>query len=139
MPSVATASIATLSGHVAMLRNVSGVTIAPSSMPISTKHMRATVDGTRIGRPASAAMATASTEPETSPAGMCEKRERDAAGSRGQQRLGGLQDHGARGAGRRHRRGFDARARNTQGTRVPPFSAIGAINAVRAPCRHGVK
>jgi hypothetical protein len=38
-------------------------------MPISTKQTRASVSGTKTGLPASAATATASTEPEISPAG----------------------------------------------------------------------
>ena len=59
-----------LSGQVAMPWSVSGVTMAPSRMPISTRHTRVTGAGTCIGRPASAAMETASTEPEMMPAGI---------------------------------------------------------------------
>jgi hypothetical protein len=58
-----------LSGHVAMPRSVSGVTTAPSRIPISTKHTRASGIGIFIGRPASAATAVASMEPDTRPAG----------------------------------------------------------------------
>ena len=60
---------ATLSGQVVMPARVSGVTTAPSSMPISTKQIRASHSGTRVGRRNRAAVATASTEPETRPAG----------------------------------------------------------------------
>ena len=73
MQIVAKASSAMLSGQVATPRNVSGVTIAPSRMPIIRKQRRATGSGTFIGRPIRAAIATASTEPETSPAGMPRK------------------------------------------------------------------
>ena len=44
--------------------SMAGVTTAPSEMPITTKIARASDAGTSIGRPASAAIATASTEPE---------------------------------------------------------------------------
>src|SRR4051812_32972415 len=67
---VATTSTATLSGQVATPRIVSGVTIAPNRVPIMTKATRVTGAGTRVGRPASDAIATASTDPETSPAGI---------------------------------------------------------------------
>ena len=58
-----------LSGQAAMPRSVAGVTTAPSRMPISTKHTRASGSGTCVGRPSSAATAVTSIEPETSPAG----------------------------------------------------------------------
>jgi len=67
--SVDTVRSATLSGQVVIPVSVSGVTTAPSSMPISMKHRRASHSGILVGRPASAAHATASTDPETSPAG----------------------------------------------------------------------
>ena len=46
-----------------------GVTVAPSDMPIMKKVSRARFPGTIIGRPASAAAATASIEPQINPAG----------------------------------------------------------------------
>ncbi len=58
-----------LAGQVAIPSSVSGVTTAPSNMPTSTKHNRASTCGTFIGRPMSATTATASIEPETRPAG----------------------------------------------------------------------
>ena len=70
MQMVATASTAMLSGQVAMPWSVSGVTIAPSRMPTSTKQTRWNDLGTRIGRPASAAIDTTSTEPDIRPAGI---------------------------------------------------------------------
>ena len=49
--------------------SVAGVTTAPSEMPISTSRMRIGSSGISIGRPASAAAATARIEPERYPAG----------------------------------------------------------------------
>ncbi len=72
--------------------SVSGVTTAPSEMPTITKHGRASRSGTFIGRPASAATATASIEPETRPAGKADQTKRDAADRRDQQRFGNLED-----------------------------------------------
>ena len=60
---------ATLSGQAAIPLSVSGVTTAPSRIPTRTKHTRAIGTGIFMGRPASAAIATASIEPETSPPG----------------------------------------------------------------------
>ena len=60
---------ATLSGQDAIPCSVSGVTTAPKSIPISTKQTRASGNGTRTGRPASAATATASMDPDTNPPG----------------------------------------------------------------------
>src|SRR6185312_4062474 len=69
MQIVEMASSVMLAGHVATPLSVSGVTTVPSTMPMATKHSRARPNGTFMGRPNSAATATASTEPETSPAG----------------------------------------------------------------------
>ena len=62
-------STAMLSGYVAIPCNVSGVTTAPSDMPISTKMARINNVGISIGRPASDAPATARIEPDSQPAG----------------------------------------------------------------------
>ena len=50
--------------------SVSGVTTAPSEMPISTRRTRISGVGISIGRPASAAPATARIEPDRKPAGI---------------------------------------------------------------------
>ena len=50
--------------------SVSGVTTEPSEMPISTSRMRIIAVGISIGRPASAAPATARIEPDRKPAGI---------------------------------------------------------------------
>jgi len=60
---------AMLAGQVATPRNVSGVTTAPSRMPMITAQNLASASGSLTGRPASAAPATATTEPDTSAAG----------------------------------------------------------------------
>ena len=49
--------------------SVSGVTTAPSDMPISTNIARIINVGISIGRPASEAPATARIEPDNQPAG----------------------------------------------------------------------
>src|SRR3954468_21973934 len=69
MHTVDTASTATLSGNAASPFSVSGLTTAPSEMPTSTEITRASGAGTVTGCPASAALATPSSEPVTSPAG----------------------------------------------------------------------
>ena len=69
MQTADTARIATLAGQVAIPFSVSGVTTAPSSIPIMMKQMRASGIGTFMGRPIRAAAATANIEPETRPAG----------------------------------------------------------------------
>ena len=69
MQSVDTASTATLSGNVASPFSVSGDTTAPSEMPTRTEITRDNGTGTVTGRPASAAIATPSSEPVTRPAG----------------------------------------------------------------------
>ena len=69
MQMAATTRSATLSGQAAIPFSVSGVTTAPSRIPTSTKHSRAIGTGIFMGRPASAATATASIEPETNPPG----------------------------------------------------------------------
>jgi hypothetical protein len=89
MAMVATASIAMLSGHVTMPPSVSGVTIAPRRMPISTKQTRASGVGTCIWRPASAAIATASTEPGHQAGRNPEFCEGDTAGRGDQQGFDG--------------------------------------------------
>ena len=61
--------IATLPGQLAMPLTISGVTTAPSITPTSTKEARAIGSVTVIGRPMSAAQATASIDPVTRPAG----------------------------------------------------------------------
>jgi hypothetical protein len=53
--------------------NVSGVTTAPSEMPISTKIARINNVGISIGRPISEAPATANIEPDSQPAGTPER------------------------------------------------------------------
>src|SRR5438067_394723 len=58
-----------LTGQAAIPWSVSGVTTAPSRMPTRTKHTRASGIGTRTGRPANAATATKSMDPDTSPPG----------------------------------------------------------------------
>ena len=58
-----------LSGQSAMPWSVAGVTTAPRSMPMITKQTRASGSGIFIGRPTSAATATASIAPVTRPAG----------------------------------------------------------------------
>ena len=58
-----------LSGQSAMPRSISGFTTDPSRMPTSTKHTRATAAGTSMGRPLTPAIATASIEPDSRPAG----------------------------------------------------------------------
>jgi len=50
--------------------NVSGVTTAPSDIPIRMKIARIKDVGTCIGRPANDAPATARIEPDSQPAGM---------------------------------------------------------------------
>src|SRR6185436_4891823 len=69
MQSVETTSTARLSGNAASPLMVAGVTTAPSEMPTSTEIVRDNATGTVTGRPASAATATASSEPMTRPAG----------------------------------------------------------------------
>src|SRR4029453_2832970 len=69
MQMAATTSSAMLSGQVATPLSVAGVTPAPSRMPTSTKHRRASGSGICMGRPASAATATVNIEPETRPPG----------------------------------------------------------------------
>ena len=69
MQTAATTSSATLSGQVTIPLSVSGVTTAPSRIPTSTKHKRATDSGIFTAQPASAATATVSIEPETRPPG----------------------------------------------------------------------
>ncbi len=69
MQMAATTRIATLSGQVATPLSVSGVTTAPRRMPTMMKHGRARLAGIVTGRPASAATATVSIEPETNPPG----------------------------------------------------------------------
>ena len=69
MQIAATTRIATLNGQVATPLSVSGVTTAPKRMPTMMKHGRARLTGIVMGRPASAAMATVSMEPETNPPG----------------------------------------------------------------------
>ena len=66
---VATSSTAMLMGKAARPFNVSGVATAPSEMPTSTEMTRDNGAGTISGRPASAAAATDSSDPEISPAG----------------------------------------------------------------------
>ena len=66
-------------------------------MPISTKQTRAIGDGTRIGRPASAAIATASTEPETRPAGIPSLAKAMPPAAAISKRFDGRQDEIARG------------------------------------------
>ena len=53
--------------------SVSGVTTAPSEMPISTRRTRSSGVGISIGRPASEAAATANIEPDRKPAGIPRK------------------------------------------------------------------
>ena len=62
-------SSAMLAGQVATPRSVSGVTTAPSRMPMITEQNRASTSGSLTGLPSSAAPATATTEPDTSAAG----------------------------------------------------------------------
>src|SRR5262245_12977708 len=69
MQSVDTTSTARLNGNAASPLIVAGVTTAPSEMPTSTEIARDNATGTVTGRPASAATATASSEPMTRPAG----------------------------------------------------------------------
>src|SRR6516162_8890212 len=65
-----TMSSAMLSGQVAIPCKVSGVTTAPSRMPITTNATCASGTGIVIGRPSNAATAVASIDPDTKPAGM---------------------------------------------------------------------
>ena len=73
MPSVtkpiATQTITTLSGHVAMPATVSGVATAPIEMPSAMKQARDRSWGRNIGRPASAATAEKTMAPASQPAG----------------------------------------------------------------------
>ena len=69
MTSDDTTRIATLPGQLAMPLTISGVTTAPSITPTSTNEARAIGSVTVIGRPISAAQATASIDPVTRPAG----------------------------------------------------------------------
>jgi hypothetical protein len=73
MHSVEIASNATLRGKAANPLKVSGLTAAPREIPTSTEITRDSGAGTVIGRPASAATATASNEPMTNPAGRPRK------------------------------------------------------------------
>ena len=87
---------AMLSGKVARPLSVSGVTTAPSEMPTRTEITRDSGTGTCIGRPNSAAGATASSEPVTSPAGKPSAVRTHPAGRGDRQRLGRAQPFGFR-------------------------------------------
>ena len=69
MQIAATTSSATLRGQLAIPLSVAGVTTAPSRIPTSTKHKRASGNGIFTAQPPNAATATVSIEPETSPPG----------------------------------------------------------------------
>src|SRR5215472_3455116 len=66
---MANASTARLAGHVDMRATLSGVTEAPSDMPSTIFAHCPRMSGTRTGRRASAAIATAMIAPESQPAG----------------------------------------------------------------------
>src|SRR5262245_8494825 len=69
MTAIARIRTAMLSGYVAIPCSVSGVTTAPSDVPISTKIAHISSVGISIGRPAIAEPATARIEPDSQPAG----------------------------------------------------------------------
>ena len=77
-----------LSGQVATPRSVSGVTTAPSRMPISTKQTRASHSGTFIGRPQQRRDGDRQHRARHQPRRKADHREGDAAGERDHQRLG---------------------------------------------------
>jgi hypothetical protein len=67
--SIATAISPMLSGQVIIPRTVSGVAMPPTVIPSAMKKTRASRVGMNIGRPASAAIATATMAPAIQPAG----------------------------------------------------------------------